>query len=162
MNQADVQRLFQYNQWANGRILAQVIQVTPEQFLAPASFPHGGLRSTLVHTLFAEWIWRTRWAGSSPTERLRPEDFPTAVDLQTRWAQEDAALMDFVAQVSDEQLNGPFQYRSTKGEPRQNILWHSMLHMVNHSTQHRAEAAALLTDFGHSPGDLDMIYYLTD
>jgi uncharacterized damage-inducible protein DinB len=37
-----------------------------------------------------------------------------------------------------------------------------MAHVVNHGTQHRAEAAALLTDYGCSPGDVDMIYFLDE
>jgi len=77
MNKDDILTLYQYNNWANARILNTTSQVSPEQFLAAASFSHGGLRGTLVHTLFAEWIWRQRWEGTSPTEGFQPEDFPT-------------------------------------------------------------------------------------
>jgi uncharacterized damage-inducible protein DinB len=34
-----------------------------------------------------------------------------------------------------------------------------LVHVVNHGTQHRAEAAALLTSEGRSPGELDLINY---
>jgi uncharacterized damage-inducible protein DinB len=33
------------------------------------------------------------------------------------------------------------------------------LHVANHSTQHRSEAAAMMTVFGHSPGYLDLMGY---
>ena len=43
-----------------------------------------------------------------------------------------------------------------------------MLHQANHATQHRtplrgvlrSEVAAMLTQFGHSPGELDLLRYL--
>jgi uncharacterized damage-inducible protein DinB len=34
-----------------------------------------------------------------------------------------------------------------------------LVHVVNHGTQHRAEAAALLTPEDRSPGELDLINY---
>jgi len=33
---------------------------------------------------------------------------------------------------------------------------------MNHGTQHRSEAALLLTQAGRSPGELDLIVYLED
>lgn len=162
MNKQDILILYKYNQWANRKILDAAANLSQEQFLAEASFPHGGLRGTLVHTLFAEWIWRNRWEGSSPTIRLKPEEFPTFEALRIRWLQEEKHLMDFVEGLTDERLDQTFHYKTTRGEPQRRILWQAMAHVVNHGTQHRAEAAALLTDFGCSPGDVDMIYFLGD
>ena len=162
MNKHDITLLYKYNQWANAKILNAALQVTIDQFLASATFPHGGLRGTLVHTLFAEWIWRHRWEGTSPVIRLKPEDFPSLEALRTRWADEEKLLMAFVDNVTDDRLNSHFFYTTTKGEPHERILWQAMVHVVNHGTQHRSEAAALLTDFGHSPGDIDLIYFLSE
>ncbi|HJR80828.1 MAG TPA: DinB family protein [Anaerolineales bacterium] len=162
MNKQDLLILYKYNHWADAKILHAASNVTQEQYLADASFPHGGLRGTLVHTLFAEWIWRNRWEGISPTVRLKPEEFPTFESLRTRWAEEEKFLMAFVDGLDDERLEAHFEYTSTEGKPYKRILWQAMAHVVNHGTQHRSEAAALLTDFGHSPGDLDMIYFLDE
>jgi uncharacterized damage-inducible protein DinB len=162
MNKQDILVLYKYNQWANAKILNAAAPVAPEQFIAPASFPHGGLRGTLVHALFAEWIWRKRWEGTSPANRLKPEDFPTVQSLRARWQEEEMQLMDFVDSLTDEKLNGTFSYTNTAGQAFTRVLWQAMAHLVNHGTQHRTEAAALLTDLGQSPGDIDMIYFLSE
>lgn len=160
MNKHDILLLYQYNQWANAKILDAAANVTQEQYLAPASFPHGGLRGTLVHALSAEWIWRMRWEGTSPTSSLKPDEFPTLASLRTRWAIEEWKLMTFVERLSDEQLNSTFDYKNTSGKSFTRVLWHTMAHVVNHGTQHRSEAAALLTDFGCSPGDIDLLFFV--
>lgn len=162
MNKQDIVILYKYNQWANAKILNAAVPVTPEQFIASASFPHGGLRGTLVHALFAEWIWRKRWEGTSSTTRFKPEEFPTIESLRTRWLEEEGQLMKFVDTVTDENLINTFHYTNTVGEPFTRVLWQAMTHVVNHGTQHRTEAAAMLTDLGHSPGDIDMIYFLDE
>jgi uncharacterized damage-inducible protein DinB len=162
MNTQDIQLLYRYNRWANKRILDAAENLTGEQFLAPASYSHGGLRGTLTHTLFAEWIWRKRWQGESPTQRIKPEEFPTLASLRARWLEEEKALDAFVASLTDEKLNAPFQFKNTRGEDMENILWQAMAHLVNHGTQHRSEAAAMLTEFNHSPGDIDFIVFLRE
>src|SRR5689334_19547713 len=105
MNKQDLLTLYQYNQWANAKILSAAANVTTEQFLAPASYPHGGLRGTLTHTLFAESIWRNRWQGTSPTYRIKADEFPTFESLRSRWMEEEMLLMAFVAELTDEKFN---------------------------------------------------------
>lgn len=162
MNKQDIQLLYKYNSWANARLLDAASNLTEEQFLAPDSFPHGGLRGTLTHALFAEWIWQMRWQGESPTEGIKPEDFPTFDSLRARWLEEEKALDSFVDELTDEKLNAPFQYKNTRGKTLENILWQAMAHVVNHGTQHRSEAAAMLTELGRSPGDIDLIIFLRE
>ena len=162
MNKQDILTLYRYNQWTTAKILNCTADVTLKQFIAPASFPHGGLRSTLVHALFAEWIWRNRWEGTSPTVRFKPEDFTDFQSLRARWMEEEAKLMTFVNGLTDDRLNGSFHYQDTKGNSHEQILWKAMLHVINHGTQHKTEAAAMLTELGHSPGDIDLIYYLIE
>src|SRR4051812_19886219 len=77
MNKQDFQMLYAYNRWANAHILETAAMIREAQFLAPTSFAPGGLRGTLVHTLFAEWIWRQRWLGTASSAPWQPADFPT-------------------------------------------------------------------------------------
>jgi uncharacterized damage-inducible protein DinB len=161
MQVSNLLTLYNYNYWANARILEAAAKVSQAEFTAPAGVSHGGLRGTLVHTLMAEWIWRTRTQERvSPTFFLFEEDFPTLADLQTRWQVEEAAMRSFLYSLDNEDLTQTIHYASTKGKPLENKLWEILMHLVNHGTQTRSEAAIILTGYGHSPGDLDFIYYL--
>jgi len=162
MNTQDIRMLCEYNRWANARILGAASKISEEQYVAPGKFPHGGLRGTLVHALFAEWVWRMRWLGSPPSFRLKPEEFPTVASLTARWREEESWLMEFVDGLTDQRLEVEFDYISTEGHPHRRALWESMVHLVNHGTQHRSEAATMLTDMGHSPGDIDLIVFLNE
>ncbi len=144
MNKADIQLLFEYDAWAWQRVLAQAARLTPEQYVAPAPTPQGSLRGTLVHGLSAERTWLLRWQGESPAALLREEDVPTYAALAAAW---EAATL---------------QYKTTKGAPMTNVLWQIIAHVVNHGTQHRSEAAMILTQYGYSPGDLDFIVFLRE
>lgn len=164
MNKQDILILHKYNAWSNGKILDAAADITQQQFLAPSPFPHGSLQGTLMHALFAEWIWRNRWEGTAPhfTLRWKEDEFPTVQSLRARWVDEETRLMQFVAKVTEERLYSKIKYVSTEGVPHERVLWETMAHLVNHGTQHKTEAAAILTGLGHSPGDIDLIVYLNE
>jgi len=162
VNRNDIETLYRYNEWAQRRVLAQAALVSLEQFVAPAPVPRNSLRGTLVHGLAAEVAWRQRWQGDSPAALLSENDLPTFETLRDRWEQEAQALREFIAGLTDDDLNRPLHYRTTKGQPQTNVLWHLMAHVINHGTQHRSEAAMLLTHYECSPGDLDLIVFLRE
>jgi uncharacterized damage-inducible protein DinB len=160
MKKQDMQMLYAYNRWANARILEAAATISEAQFLAATPFAPGGLRATLVHTLFAEWIWRQRWLGTASSAPWQPADFPTFASLKTRWQKEEIELLAFIDNITEQRLQEEFDYISTEGNPHRRVVWESMLHLVNHGTQHRSEAAAILTEMGYSPGDIDLIVFL--
>ena len=163
MNIDDILLIYDYNYWANKRILTASEKVSEKQFLAPSSFPYGSLRGTLVHILEWEYAWRmfiqqSNW--SAP--RLDGTEFPTLALIRTRANLEEQAMRSYLATLSDKDMTSHKYYTNERGEPRDLILWHCLYHLVNHGTQHRSEAAALLTDYGCSPGNLDFTVYLIE
>ena len=162
MNIQDIHLIYNYNYWANGKILAAALNMTDEQFLAPASFPFGGLRGTLVHILDAEFGWRGLFESKSFNADLKPDDFPSVKSIEERSHEEEKAMRAYLANLNDKDMESHLQYTADSGAKRNRILWQCLYHVVNHGTQHRSEAAALLTDFGASPGDFDFTVFLNE
>ncbi len=162
MNIQGIRLIYDYYYWANQKILTHTALVTHAQFVAPASFPYGGLRGTLVHILEAEngWLMRLKSLGEGP--EYFPEEFPTYNFLAERMNAKEQEMRSYLATLRDEDLNNHVRYTPYDGKPRDRILWRCLYHLANHGTQHRSEAAALLTDFGRSPGDLDFNVFLDE
>jgi uncharacterized damage-inducible protein DinB len=163
MDKAEILMLFDYSAWANRRILDAAEGLSQEQFTAPARLDYGSLRGTLVHILSAETTWRKRCQeGVSPSSSLAEDAFPTLAALRAQWEEAAQAMRTFLAELTDEDLQCVVHYRTKQGVPYENPLWQLLLHVVNHGTQHRAEAAIVLTQHGCSPGDVDLIVFLRE
>lgn len=159
---AKIRDLFAYNYWANHRLFAKAGELTEEQFLALGRFPHGGIRDTLAHLLFAEWIWHQRLIGRSPR---RGEKMPQAADfgdlasLRSAWTEVEDGMLAFIAGLDDQSVIGQLNYTTTVGKEFTEPVVDLLFHVVIHGMQHRSELAQMLTEFGHSPGDIDYIVY---
>ncbi|HLF25641.1 MAG TPA: DinB family protein [Anaerolineae bacterium] len=155
-----IRTLYAYNAWANGQILDTAAPLDPAQLFAGGGASFDSIHATLVHTLGAQWLWLSRWQGVSPRAVLNPADFPDLGSIRARWEQVERDTQVFVDALDASSLGRIVEYTNTADQPNAYPLWQIMLHQVNHATQHRSEVALLLTQFGHSPGELDLLRYL--
>jgi uncharacterized damage-inducible protein DinB len=161
MQKAEILLLLDYGRWATGRVLDAASKVSEEQFTTSLIPQTMSLRDTLVHMLGAERLWCTRMETSISAATLRAEDLPNVQALRRRWPEEERAMRAYLSTLDDGALDGTFRYRRSSGAMSDPLTrWHTLMHLVNHGTQHRSEAALLLTAFSHSPGDLDFGWFL--
>ncbi|MCU0492187.1 MAG: DinB family protein [Chloroflexaceae bacterium] len=158
MNKAAIATLIAYNFWANERILAACERLTTEEF-SRTVVPDpgwGSLRATLVHALDTEYGWRSVLQALDASEILEVDDFADVATLKARWQGEREAWLHFADSLNEEELNARYGTDSQQG-PK---VWQTIVHVVNHGTQHRSEAATILTGYGQSPGEMDFDLFL--
>ena len=161
MNKDGLLLMWDYNVWANNLVLDAAAQVTPDQLTGPAAVSFGSLRGTLVHILGAERTWRYRcFHGAPPETRPTQEEFEGVAALRDYWQGEQAAMRAHLDGLTDEGVEGAVHYTTLEGVHYEHAVWHLILHVVNHGTQFRGEAGALLAQYGHSPGNIDLTVYL--
>jgi uncharacterized damage-inducible protein DinB len=150
MQIGDIRFLFAYDRWATRKVLKAASRLRKRDW--PAGEPIGKrlLAEILVHQLGAHQRWRHGLSGSQEVPRPERDPIPPVADLAASWEDEWEALDAWLATMDDDWL-----VRTDDGIPH----WQMLAHVVNHGTQHRSEAASLLTAAGHSPRDLDLIFY---
>lgn len=160
MNKSNITTLVHFNYWASSRILAACERISLDEFtrLHTLDPGWGSLRGVLVHILDTEYGWRSALQSLDEDHILKEDDFSDVPALRTRWEKERIAWFDYVASLSDESINLGYGDDSLKG-PK---VWQTIFHVVTHGIQHRSEAAAILTGYGHSPGEIDFDLFLNE
>jgi len=161
MNRSQAVTLAEFNVWANRRILAKVARLPPAALRAAAGLSYPSPLATLVHILDTQWYWRQgAQSGILPAETLQPSSFLSLTSLRRRWDEEDRLLLAFLRSRSDRQLASAVSYTWARARPRSRPLWHIIMHVFNHATQHRSELALFLTERKLSPGDMDFLDFI--
>ena len=149
-----------YDTWANGRLFDMVAQLDAAQFPASGAASFGSVHDTLAHLISAQKLWLARLRGETDPRDLSAEAVADRVTMRAEWERITAATEAYLATLTDDDIAQIIRYTNTEGEPNAYPAWQLLFHMVNHAAQHRSEVATMLTQFGHSPGWLDFLYYL--
>lgn len=162
MNTEDVRTLYAYNRWANHRTIETVRPIKHNEFTYESDTSHGSIRGTIVHILWAEWIWLQRWQGESPKRIFAPEDFPDIGTIESYWQGVQSEQQEFIAQVTDGRLKDRLTYKNLQGESLTYQLGHMMQHVVNHSSCHRGQVVTLLRQLKRTPKATDFLDFLDE
>ena len=85
---------------------------------------------------------------------------PTPGDLAACFQAHEADLRAYLATLTDDDLGATFTFRtSIDGVTSTLPLWTLLLQIYGHNIQHRSEVATILTHYGQSPGNLDLLIY---
>lgn len=161
MNVSDFRLLYEYQYWATYKMIVKADRLEPGQFTMPTAFPWGSLRDTLVHMLNSERGWLSILRNGVviyEDGELPPTDFATVIALKEAWDGIEYDWHTYLRDLTEDSLQSIISYE-VEGNTRNRHLWHCLFHVVNHGTQHRSECAAILTDFGQSPGDYDFTLF---
>jgi uncharacterized damage-inducible protein DinB len=151
--------MFAYNAATNAKLLDLAATLSDAELDAPTNYAHGSIRATLAHLLRVEWSWRTA------AETHRPPAAPPTIsetsstgELQAFARDEATAIAAWLRTQTDDTLATPFS--SGYGDQTYEIIpWQALSQILFHSMQHRSELALWLTEKGHSPGEIDFIFF---
>lgn len=142
--------LFSHNLWANMRLLRRCNELTEEQLAASIPGSRGSVRDTLGHIVTAEQGYLSR---ISTGQRLRrPEDAPplTIPEMIESIRTTGQGLIEWAKRVKAEDT----VEIDWDGTPRQVPKTIILTQVINHATEHREQAKAILTALGIEPPDL--------
>jgi uncharacterized damage-inducible protein DinB len=141
-------KITKYNLWANRMIVGFLKKLEPALLDKEVISSFKTIRATLHHVWDAENIWYNRLNGVSFT-RWPSEDFKgsTSEAFEAFIAQSEK-LAEYAENLSEDDLSGNLDYRSTEGKPYANNRQDIIAHVVNHSTYHRGQIVTMLRNVG--------------
>jgi uncharacterized damage-inducible protein DinB len=140
-------KIYKYNVWANKKVINTLKkqQVVDKKIL-----------TLMSHVLSALNIWLAR-IENRPNE---PYPLWQIYDLdQLEEMADDIGARWLLYIERNEKFDGVLIYKNYVGLPYENKIENIMIHLVNHSTYHRAQIAILLRQAGLEPINTDFITY---
>ena len=160
MDMKTIRLLWDYTKWADARAFEAVSKLAPDAYLKDMGSSMKSVRDTMVHIVSAQWIWLSRWKGTSPKAMWSAADHPAALPLRERQAALHAECEAFVSAQTDDSLAKDVTYQNLKGDTLKFPLGALFLHVVNHSTYHRGQVTTLLRQQGAQPVATDLAVFL--
>jgi uncharacterized damage-inducible protein DinB len=152
-------RLIDYTIWANHRAMRACATVTVDDFKRELGASFGGIRGTLAHIMWGEWLWLERWKGISPPGPPDESELQDVVALRDRWKVIEGHRRAWLDALPPAGAGAVIHYKNTAGAPFAAPLWQLVQHVANHSTYHRGQVTTMLRQLGGRIVATDMVVF---
>jgi uncharacterized damage-inducible protein DinB len=159
MTPGEIVALFEFNAWANRKVLGAAEALSVEQFRKELGSSFSSVRDTLVHIYGAEWIWFERLQDRSPAGFPDAKEFPDLRTLRTPWAEQEKSMLEYARRLSQTQLDEVMEYKTFSYGAMRNPRWQSMQHVVNHGSYHRGQVVTMLRQLEAKGVGTDLISF---
>ncbi|MDX1960682.1 MAG: DinB family protein [Leptospiraceae bacterium] len=154
-----IQILFNYNVWAQGRILEVLAEVSEEEFLRELPEGAGSIRNKLAHIMAAEDVWLQRIHKKDSPRMIQPPEIDSKEVLISKISQTHSELEKLISSLDETKLQEGYRYKNLKGQEFESKLFEILLHVLNHGTYHRGQVASLIRRIKGKPPVTDMIEF---
>jgi uncharacterized damage-inducible protein DinB len=155
--------LYDHAIWARDRLLP-LVQDLDESRLTDSSQQgvYGSIHDTFAHMASSEWMWLQRCQGESPMRFPKGEDFANLRMLVDWWNEVHAQVDQYIASISQDDLSIEVSYLGPDGKRRTRRVWHMLLQVPNHQTDHRSQIATMLGSMGLDVPQTDLVVFLSE
>jgi uncharacterized damage-inducible protein DinB len=151
--------LFDYGVWANARLLDQAAGLSDADLHRAPPKGMESIHQSFVHLVSADHRWFARWRQTPLPPMMTADQLPGLQAIRARWDEVIGPRRAYLAALGTADLVEAIQFPGQGGTTRSMPRWQGIVQCANHGTQHRAEIAAMLSERGRSPGDLDFSLY---
>jgi uncharacterized damage-inducible protein DinB len=150
MNLAYFKKLLEYDYWANEKFLNS-LEATPSP--APEAL------KKMSHVLLAKNVWMGRLMELPARDLEGSLTLEEARKLNRELGEKMAA---YLSDLKESQLSEKVIYKNAKGAVFETVLSDILAHLVNHSSYHRGQIAALINRSGGPVTYGDYIAYVRE
>jgi uncharacterized damage-inducible protein DinB len=150
--------LFRHNAWANLKLLNACEGLSEGHLAANVPGTYGTIRDTLLHIVGAEVSYVRRVNGRLPDNPPKRGEFPGFEVLKkaVTWCEEEYLQLALNATPAD------MVVETWEGKTARYRLTALLTQAINHSTEHRAQIATILTQQGIEPPDMSGWMYMDE
>jgi uncharacterized damage-inducible protein DinB len=141
--------LFRYNDWATKESVLSIKKLNND--------PSDKIISIMSHVVAAQQLWYYRVVKTEFP--VKPWQIYTLDDCISKSVEITSKWITLLEESDDAGLETRVSYVNTQGKQFENSIKDIVIHIINHSSYHRAQVALYVRDAGDEPALTDYIVY---